>query len=138
MEKSLLQKQKADEELAQARRQLKEAEEAFRVERAAFNKILEESKTVAKAEGRAEAENIATEVAKVAVERAEEAKKEAVIQAEKDAATAFMAEGWKAEGRKQWVASVVEASVEDWVKGLGAMWLARKGKEYYDGGEVLV
>ncbi|CAH9084967.1 unnamed protein product [Cuscuta europaea] len=48
---------------------------------------------------------------------------------------AFIAEGWKAEAQRAWVATVVESSVEEWVKGPGAMWLAQKGKEYYDGGE---
>ncbi|CAH9071167.1 unnamed protein product, partial [Cuscuta europaea] len=125
MEESALQKQKADEALAEARRQRQKAEEAFQVEKAAFSKILENSKAVAKAEGRVEAEQIAVEAARIATERAEGEKKEAVIQAENSAVAAFVAEGWKAEGHQQWVASVVEASVDDWVKGPGAMWLAK-------------
>ncbi|CAH9078309.1 unnamed protein product, partial [Cuscuta europaea] len=94
-------------------------------------KILDNAKTVAKAEGRAEAEKAAAEAAKKTDEDAEVAKREAM----KEAVTAFVAEDWKVETQKAWVASVVEASVDEWVRGPGAMWLAQKGKEYYDGGE---
>ncbi|CAH9113963.1 unnamed protein product [Cuscuta europaea] len=131
MERYALQKQKDDESLAVVQRRLREAEEASRVERAAFEKLLENAKVLAKAEGRAEAEKAAAEAAKKAAEDAEIAKKEAVG----EAVAAFVAEGWKAEAQKAWVAAVVEASVEEWVRGPGAMWLAQKGKEYNDGGE---
>ncbi|CAH9077553.1 unnamed protein product, partial [Cuscuta europaea] len=52
-----------------------------------------------------------------------------------EAVAAFIAEGWKAEAQRAWVATVVESSVEEWVKGPGAMWLDQKRKEYYDVGE---
>ncbi|CAH9115089.1 unnamed protein product [Cuscuta epithymum] len=139
MEQSQAQKLQADEALAESRRQLQEVQETLWLEKEAFNKILENSKTVARAEGRAEgkaeAEKAATEAAKKAAEGAEVAKEEAVTQAKKDAVVAFTAEGWKTEEHKQWLASVMEASVDEWVKGPGAMWLAQKGKDYYDGGE---
>ncbi|CAH9110436.1 unnamed protein product, partial [Cuscuta europaea] len=128
-------KKKAVEALAEARRQLKEAEDARKAEQEAFKEILEGSKTVARAEGKAEAEKAAADAAKKAAEDAEEARIKAVAEAREDTVAAFAEEGWKAEGRQEWVASVVEASVNEWVKGPGAMWLARKGKEYYDGGE---
>ncbi|CAH9134518.1 unnamed protein product, partial [Cuscuta epithymum] len=48
--------------------------------------------------------------------------------AKKEAVDGFVAGGWKSEGLEQWRESVVESSVEAWVKGPGAMWLARKGK----------
>ncbi|CAH9079917.1 unnamed protein product [Cuscuta europaea] len=131
MERYALQKQKDDEALAVAQRRLWEAEEASRVERAAFEKILENAKVLAKAEGRAEAEKAAAESAKKAAEDAEIAKKEAVG----EAVAAFVAEVWKVEAQKAWVAAVVEASIEEWVRGPGVMWLAQKGKEYYDGSE---
>ncbi|CAH9094682.1 unnamed protein product [Cuscuta europaea] len=90
---------------------------------------LEEDLRQAKAEAeraakeRAEAERAAAEGAKKA---AEEAKAEAVA----SAIAAFIAEGWRGEGHKDWMASVVEVSVYGWVKGLGAMWLAHKGEDY--------
>ncbi|CAH9094728.1 unnamed protein product [Cuscuta europaea] len=129
MERYALQKQKDDEALVVAQRRLREAEEASRVERAAFEKILENAKVLAQAEGRDEAEKAAAEAAKKAAEDAEIAKKEVV----EEAVTAFVAEGWKAEAQKPWLTAVVEASVKEWVRGPGAMWLAQKGKEYYDG-----
>ncbi|CAH9107926.1 unnamed protein product [Cuscuta europaea] len=110
MEESTLQKQKADESLVLARKQLQDAQEAFRLEREAFDKIFENSKVVA----RAEAEKVAAEAAGAAGERAEEAKKKAVTQAEKVVVAAFVTEGWKTEEHQQWVASMVEAS---WITG---------------------
>ncbi|CAH9105658.1 unnamed protein product [Cuscuta epithymum] len=135
MEQYQLQKLQADEALAESRRQLQEVRESLRRETEAFNSILENNKIIARAEGKADAERAAAEASKVAAEEAEAAKKEAVARAEKDAIAAFVAEGWKAEEHKQWLSSVVEASVDDWVKDHGALWLARKGKDYYDGGE---
>ncbi|CAH9106444.1 unnamed protein product, partial [Cuscuta europaea] len=134
MEQSQLQKAQADEALILARKQLQEVQEAFRLEKEAFGKILENSKVVAIAEGRAEAEKTAAVAVKKATEDAEGARNKAVTAAREDAIAAFVSEGWNAEGRQEWVASVVEASVDSWVKGPGAMWLAWKGKEYYDGG----
>ncbi|CAH9085177.1 unnamed protein product [Cuscuta europaea] len=80
---------------------------------------------------RVEMEKAAAEAAKKALEDAEAAKAEAAVAA----VAGFMTEGWKAEGHKDWVASVMESSAEGWVKGPGAMWLARKGEDYYAGGE---
>ncbi|CAH9111614.1 unnamed protein product [Cuscuta europaea] len=80
---------------------------------------------------KADAERAAAEEAKKAAEGAEEAKKRAVELARE----AFVTEGWKAEECKEWMSSVVAASVDEWCEGPGEEWLARKGKEYYDGGE---
>ncbi|CAH9089059.1 unnamed protein product [Cuscuta epithymum] len=135
MESYQVQKLQADEALVESRRQLQEAQETLRLEKMAFNGILENNKVIARAEGKADAERAAAEAAKVAAEEAEAAKKEAVAEAEKNAVDAFVADGWKAEDRRAWVESVVEASVDEWTKGPGAMWLAQKGKDYYDGGE---
>ncbi|CAH9076844.1 unnamed protein product [Cuscuta europaea] len=82
------------------------------------------------AKERVEVEKAAAEAAKKALEDAEAAKAEAAA----SAVAAFMTEGWKAEGHKDWVASVMESSADGWVKGPGAMWLARKGEDYYAGG----
>ncbi|CAH9074490.1 unnamed protein product, partial [Cuscuta europaea] len=79
---------------------------------------------------KAEAERAAAEAAKKGAEEAEAAKVEAVA----GAVASFISEGWRAEGHKDWVASVVEASADEWVRGPGAMWLARKGEDYYAGG----
>ncbi|CAH9128257.1 unnamed protein product [Cuscuta epithymum] len=89
----------------------------------------------AEAKGKTTAEEAASAAAKLAAEAAEVAKKEAIAEAGKAAVDSFVTEGWKAEGRKQWLASVIEQSVDGWVAGPGAEWLARKGKDYYDGGE---
>ncbi|CAH9098297.1 unnamed protein product [Cuscuta europaea] len=80
---------------------------------------------------RVEIEKAAAEAAKKALEDSEAAKAEAATAA----VAAFMTEGWKAEGHKDWVASVMDSSAEGWVKGPGAMWLARKGEDYYAEGE---
>ncbi|CAH9103860.1 unnamed protein product [Cuscuta europaea] len=90
------------------------------------------------AEGKAAAEEVGQEAeraAKKAAEEAETAKAEAIAKAREEAVAEFMAEGWKAEDRRQWVASVVESSVDDWVKGPGGDWMAEKGDIYYQGGE---
>ncbi|CAH9102649.1 unnamed protein product [Cuscuta europaea] len=88
------------------------------------------------AEGKAAAEEARCEAeraAKKAAEVAEIAKAEAVAKARKEAVAAFVAEGWKTEDRRQWVASMVESSVDDWVKGPGADWMAERGDSYYQG-----
>ncbi|CAH9081063.1 unnamed protein product, partial [Cuscuta europaea] len=82
-------------------------------------------------EARLEAERAAKKVA----EEVESAKAEAIAGAREDAVAAFMAEGWKTKDRQQWVASVVESSVDSWVKGPGADWMAERGDNYYKGGE---
>ncbi|CAH9093941.1 unnamed protein product, partial [Cuscuta europaea] len=89
-------KKKADEALAEARRQLKEAEDARKAEQEAFNEILESSKTVARAEGKAEAEKATADAAKKAAKDAEEAQIKAVAEARDDAVAAFAEEGWNA------------------------------------------
>ncbi|CAH9071571.1 unnamed protein product [Cuscuta epithymum] len=122
---------KSDEEISALRKRLADAEEALRLEKEGVEQRLRD----AEAKGKASAEEAAAEAAKAAAIKAEEARKEAALQAERDAVSAFVAGGWQAEERKPWVDSVVEASVDAWVRGPGAMWLARKGKEYYDGGE---
>ncbi|CAH9139530.1 unnamed protein product [Cuscuta epithymum] len=115
----------------EAIRQLAILEEALRQ----AEKKLEAAKEGARAEGKAEAERAAAEAAKIAAEKAEEAKAEAISKAKEEAVAAFIADGWKAEEQKQWVASVVEASADGWVKGPGAMWLALKGKSFYEGAQ---
>ncbi|CAH9085667.1 unnamed protein product, partial [Cuscuta epithymum] len=133
-----LQKAESDEALrklvvtnTEAIRKMAILEESLRQ----MEKKLEVARMEGKAEGKAEAETLAAAAAKTAADNAEEAKRVAILQAEKDAVVAFVAGGWKDEDRRQWVSSVVEESVDDWVGGPGAMWLARKGKSYYEGGE---
>ncbi|CAH9126665.1 unnamed protein product [Cuscuta epithymum] len=100
---------------------------------------LEAAKNEARAEGiakgKAEAEKVAAEAAQAAVEEADRAKAEAVAKAAEGAVASFVADGWKAEEYQQWVASVVEAKADAWVKGPGAMWLALKGKSFYEGAQ---
>ncbi|CAH9051837.1 unnamed protein product [Cuscuta europaea] len=86
-------------------------------------------------EARLKAERVAAEASKKAAEEAESAKAEAIANAREDVVAAFMAEGWKTEERQQWVASVVESSVDSWVKGPRADWMAERGDSYYQGGE---
>ncbi|CAH9050489.1 unnamed protein product [Cuscuta europaea] len=86
-------------------------------------------------EAKLEAERVAAEASKKAAKEAESAKAEAVAKAREDVVAAFRAEGWMVEGQNEWVASVVKASVDDWVKGLGADWMAERGDSYYQGGE---
>ncbi|CAH9090117.1 unnamed protein product [Cuscuta europaea] len=76
-----------------------------------------------------------TEAARVATEEARVAKEEAASKAREDAIAAFTAEGWKAEEQKEWLSSVVQASVDAWVGGPDKMCLAEKGDSYYQGGE---
>ncbi|CAH9114645.1 unnamed protein product [Cuscuta europaea] len=136
-----LQKAQQDETLkklvhdnAAAVRDMSRLEETLWQERAEAEK----AQTEARAKGMAEDEKTAAEAAKKAAEDAEDAaaaKEGAVAKAQEDAVVAFTAEGWKAEDQKQWLASVVEATVDYWVGSPSAEWLARKGKEYYDRGE---
>ncbi|CAH9051491.1 unnamed protein product, partial [Cuscuta europaea] len=86
-------------------------------------------------EAKAEAERIDAEAAKKGAEEVEGAKAEAVAAADKSAVENFVAEGWTAEGRKDWVSSVGEKSVDAWVEGPGKMWLAERCDSYYQGGE---
>ncbi|CAH9114356.1 unnamed protein product [Cuscuta europaea] len=84
--------------------------------------------------GKADAE-AAAEEARRAAKEAEDSKALAVAKAREEAVDAFVAEGWRAEGRKVWLSSVVEAYVEEWAEGPGWEWMARKGREYYEAGE---
>ncbi|CAH9075505.1 unnamed protein product [Cuscuta epithymum] len=138
MEQLRLRKAEDDEALkrlvvknTEAIRKMAELEEALRQ---AGDK-LEAVRVEARAEGKAEAEKAAADAAREAAEEAERAKTEAAAKAREDAVAAFVSEGWKAEDRKEWVASVIEQGVDAWVKGPGSEWMALKGKDYFDGGE---
>ncbi|CAH9089304.1 unnamed protein product [Cuscuta europaea] len=102
---------------------------------------LEEDLHLARAEARrlreekAKAEEAAAEAARKAAEEAEAVRAKAVVKAREEAISGFLDGGWKAEGHKEWLSSVVEASVDEWCEGPGEEWMARKGKEYFDGGE---
>ncbi|CAH9103579.1 unnamed protein product, partial [Cuscuta europaea] len=102
---------------------------------------LEEDLQLARAEAgrlreeKAKAEEAAAESAKKAAEEAEAVRAKAVVTAREEAIFGFLDGGWKAEGHKEWLSSVVEASVDEWCEGPGEEWMARKGKQYYDGGE---
>ncbi|CAH9114368.1 unnamed protein product [Cuscuta europaea] len=85
--------------------------------------------------GKAEAERSRVEAIEKAAKEAEAAKAEAVAKAREEAISGFLAEGWKAEGHKQWLCLVVESSVDEWCDGPSVEWVSRKGKQYYDGGE---
>ncbi|CAH9114312.1 unnamed protein product [Cuscuta epithymum] len=137
-EQHRLEKAKSDEAMkklvannTEAIRQLAGLEEALRQ----ADQRLEAAKQEARAEGKAQAEKDAAEAAKATAEAAESAKKEAVAEAVKGAVDAFKAGEWRAEGHKEWMASVIPEVVEEWVTGPGAMWLARKGKSFYEGGQ---
>ncbi|CAH9099474.1 unnamed protein product [Cuscuta europaea] len=102
---------------------------------------LEEDLQLARAEAgrlreeKAKAEEAAAEAAKKAAEEAEAVRAKAVVTAREEAISGFLDGGWKAEGHKEWLSSVVEALVDEWCEGPGEEWMARKGKQYYDGGE---
>ncbi|CAH9102571.1 unnamed protein product [Cuscuta europaea] len=68
---------------------------------------LEAVRMEARAEGKAEAEMAAAKDAKKADVEAEKAKLEAVAAVERAAVDAFVAEGWEAAEREEWVSSVV-------------------------------
>ncbi|CAH9125616.1 unnamed protein product [Cuscuta epithymum] len=122
---------KADEERVALRQRIADAETALRLEREAMEQRLKD----AEAKGKAAAEEAAAAIARTVAEAAENDKAEAVADAGKKAVEAFLAEGWAALDHEGWVASVVEQKVDSWVRGPGAEWLARKGKDYYDGGK---
>ncbi|CAH9119774.1 unnamed protein product [Cuscuta europaea] len=104
-------------------------EEALREAKAAAEK----AKADGIAEGKAEAERAAAEAAKKAADEARTAKERAAAEARGEAVAEFLAEGWRAEGHKEWVASVVAASVDAWVEGPGVDWLTDRGDAYYQG-----
>ncbi|CAH9142102.1 unnamed protein product [Cuscuta epithymum] len=122
---------KADEERVSLRQRIADAETALRLEKEAMEQRLKD----AEAKGKAAAEEAAAVAAKATAEAAEIEKTEAVADAGKKAIESFLAEGWTAADHEGWVTSVVEQKVDSWVRGPGAEWLARKGKDYYDGGE---
>ncbi|CAH9114888.1 unnamed protein product [Cuscuta europaea] len=101
---------------------------------------LEEDLQLARAEARrlreekAKAEEAVAEAARRASEEAEVIRAKAVATAREEAISGFLDGGWKTEGHKPWLSSVVEASVDEWCEGPGEEWMARKGKQYYDGG----
>ncbi|CAH9115731.1 unnamed protein product [Cuscuta europaea] len=101
-------------------------EEDLRLARAEAGRLREE---------KAKAEEAAAEAAKKVAEEAEAVRVKAVVKAREEAISRFLDEGWKAEGYKEWLSSVVGASVDEWCEGPGEEWMARKGKEYFDGGE---
>ncbi|CAH9099788.1 unnamed protein product [Cuscuta europaea] len=116
---------------SEAMKHAAQLEEALREAKAAAEK----AKADGIAEGKAEAERVAAEAAKKAADEAKTAKEGDVAKAREEAVAEFLAEGWRAEGHKEWVASVVAASVDAWVEGPGVDWLTDMGDAYYQGGE---
>ncbi|CAH9077293.1 unnamed protein product [Cuscuta europaea] len=116
---------------SEAMKHVAQLEEALREAKAAAKK----AKADGIAEGKAEAERVAAEAAKKAADEAKTAKEGAVAKAREGAVAEFLAEGWRAEGHKEWVASMVAASVDAWVEGPGVDWLTDRGDAYYQGGE---
>ncbi|CAH9112828.1 unnamed protein product [Cuscuta europaea] len=125
----------AEGEAASLRKRLAEAEDSLRLATDSLEQRVQTTRAKGKNEGLAEAGEAAAEAARVAAEEARVAKEEAISIAREDVVAGFLAEGWKAEEEKEWLSSVVEASVDAWVRGPGKMWLAEKGDSYYQGGE---
>ncbi|CAH9105012.1 unnamed protein product [Cuscuta europaea] len=98
----------ADEENASLRKKVADLEETLRSVTEGADQRLEAVKAEGRAEGKTEAETVAREAAQAAAEATERAKIEAVGVAEKSTVDAFVAEGWMAEDRNEWVSSVVE------------------------------
>ncbi|CAH9101409.1 unnamed protein product [Cuscuta europaea] len=111
---------------SQATKLMAQLEEELRLARAESERLRGE---------KAEAEAAAAETARRAAEEAEAIKAKAVATAREEAISGFLDGGWKTEGHKAWLSSVVEASVDEWSEGPGEEWMARKGKQYYDGDE---
>ncbi|CAH9104453.1 unnamed protein product [Cuscuta europaea] len=118
----------AEGEAALLRKKLAEAEDSLRLATDSMEQRVQAARGEGMNEGLAKAARIAAEEAHVAQE-------EAVSRAREDAVAGFTAEGWKAEDQKEWLSSVVGASVDDWVGGPGKMWFAERGDSYYQGGE---
>ncbi|CAH9074634.1 unnamed protein product [Cuscuta europaea] len=125
----------AEGEAASLRKRLAEAEDSLRLATDSMEQRVQAARAEGKSEGMAEAGEAAAEVARIAAEEAHVAKEEAAAKAREDVVAAFTVEGWKAEEQKEWLSSVVEASVDAWVGGPDKMWLAEKGDSYYQGGE---
>ncbi|CAH9084963.1 unnamed protein product [Cuscuta europaea] len=83
--------------------------------------------------GKAEAKRSAVEAIEKATKEAEAAKAESIAKAREEAISGFLTGGWKTEGYKQWLSSVMESSVDEWCDGPDVEWVSRKGKQYYDG-----
>ncbi|CAH9092480.1 unnamed protein product, partial [Cuscuta europaea] len=114
----------AEEEAASIRKKLAEAEDSLRLATESMEQRVRAAKAEGKSEGLAEAGEAAAEAARVVAKEAERAKAEEVAKAEKAVVEAFIAGGWTAEDRRDWVSSVVERSVDAWVGGPDKMWLA--------------
>ncbi|CAH9070363.1 unnamed protein product [Cuscuta europaea] len=125
----------AEGEAALLRKKLAEAEDSLRLATDGMEQRVQAARAEGVNEGLARAGEAAAEAARIAADEARAAQEEAVSKAREDAVTSFTAEGWKAEDRREWLASVVGASVDEWVGGPGKMWLAERGDSYYQGGE---
>ncbi|CAH9119365.1 unnamed protein product [Cuscuta europaea] len=125
----------AEGEAALLRKKLAEAEDSLRLATDGIEQRVQAARAEGVNEGLARAGEAAAEAVRIAVDEARAAQEEAVSKAREDAVTSFTAEGWKAEDRREWLASVVGASVDEWVGGPGKMWLAERGDSYYQGGE---
>ncbi|CAH9096979.1 unnamed protein product [Cuscuta europaea] len=124
-----------EEEAALLRKKLAEAEDSLRLAIDGVEQRLQAARAEGVNEGLARAGEAAAEAARIAADEARAAQEEAVSKAREDAVASFVAEGWKAEDRREWLASVVGASVDEWVGAPGKMWLAERGDSYYQGGE---
>ncbi|CAH9117339.1 unnamed protein product [Cuscuta europaea] len=125
----------AEGEVALLRKKLAEAEDSLRLATDGMEQRMQAARAEGINEGLARAGEAAAEAARIAADEARAAQEEAVSKAREDAVASFMAEGWKTEDRREWLASVVGASVDEWVGGPGKMWLAERGDSYYQGGE---
>ncbi|CAH9112904.1 unnamed protein product [Cuscuta europaea] len=125
----------AEGEAALLRKKLTEVEDSLRLATDSMEQRVQAARAEGMNEGLAKAGEAAAEAARIAAEEAHADQEEVVSRAREDALTGFTAEGWKAEDQKEWLSSVVGASVDDWVGGPGKMWLAEKGDSYYQGGE---
>ncbi|CAH9101680.1 unnamed protein product, partial [Cuscuta europaea] len=88
---------------SQATKLMAQLEEDLQLARAEAGRLREE---------KAEAEAAAAEAARRAAEEAEAIKAKAVATAREEAISGFLEGGWKTEGHKAWLSSVVEASVD--------------------------
>ncbi|CAH9094147.1 unnamed protein product, partial [Cuscuta europaea] len=128
-------KSAAEGEAALLRKKLTEAEDSLRLATDGMEQRVQAARAEAVNEGLARAGEAAAKAARIAADEARAAQEEAVSRAREDAVASFTVEGWKAEDRKEWLSSVVGASVDEWVGGPGRMWLAERGDSYYQGGE---
>ncbi|CAH9101940.1 unnamed protein product [Cuscuta europaea] len=122
-------------EAALLKKKLAEAEDSLRLATDGMEQRVQAARAEGVNEGLARAGKAAAEAACIAADEARADQEEAVSRAREDAVASFTAEGWKAEDRREWLTSVVGASVDEWVGGPGKMWLAKRGESYYQGGE---